>query len=198
MNLFEYLFSFRGRINRAKQWAIILVALAFEFILVIAFSAIVNFEALGRAIENKTPFATVMATSQMRTFLAVAGLLVLLIIYVDLAITTKRLHDRDKSAWWLLVFFVGPMVLNIPGMMASWAMFSHFDEMLRAAQNNLPPPDYGTQSPLVTLTNGAGLILSLWGFVELYCLPGTYGPNRYGADPLNSSGPVVADSSFQH
>jgi uncharacterized membrane protein YhaH (DUF805 family) len=135
----------------------------------------------------------------MRTFMVVAGLLFLLMLYVNLAITTKRLHDRDKSAWWLLVFIIGPFLLNIPAAMHAVTMFSHMDEMVRAAQAHLPPPDYGVQSPLVTLTNGAATLLSLWGFVELYCLKGTNGPNRYGTDPLSLGGPVVvADGSLQH
>jgi hypothetical protein len=30
------------------------------------------------------------------------------------SITTERLHDRDRSAWWLLVFYLVPGVLH-PG-----------------------------------------------------------------------------------
>ena len=52
-----------------------------------------------------------------------------------------------------------------------------------AAQNHLPPPQ-APQNPLATIGNGAGTIISLWAFVELYCLPGTTGSNRYGPDPL--------------
>jgi uncharacterized membrane protein YhaH (DUF805 family) len=37
-----------------------------------------------------------------------------------LAITTEPLHDRDKSAWWLLVFYGGPAML---GQMARVAWF---------------------------------------------------------------------------
>ena len=34
--------------------------------------------------------------------------------YVGCANPTKRLHDRNKSAWWLLVFIALPLVLQIP------------------------------------------------------------------------------------
>jgi uncharacterized membrane protein YhaH (DUF805 family) len=30
----------------------------------------------------------------------------------------------------------------------------------------------------------AGFALTMWGFVEIGCLRGTVGPNRYGANPL--------------
>ena len=31
---------------------------------------------------------------------------------------------------------------------------------------------------------GVAALISLWAFVELYCLRGTVGDNRYGPDPL--------------
>ena len=77
-----------------------------------------------------------------------------------LAISVRRLHDRNKSAWWLLVFVVGPLVLQGGGSL-----------------NTLD------SSPAVALMI-ASLPLSIWGFIELGCVPGTSGPNRYGLDPL--------------
>ena len=29
-----------------------------------------------------------------------------------LAVRRKRLHDRNKSAWWLLLFYVVPMLIS--------------------------------------------------------------------------------------
>jgi uncharacterized membrane protein YhaH (DUF805 family) len=34
------------------------------------------------------------------------------LIWIGLAVAAKRLHHRNKSAWWLLVFYVLPGVLN--------------------------------------------------------------------------------------
>jgi uncharacterized membrane protein YhaH (DUF805 family) len=76
------------------------------------------------------------------------------------AISVRRLHDRDKSAWWLLVFVVGPLTLQGPG--------------------SLNTLDAGPAVALLV----ASLVLSIWGFIELGCVPGTSGPNRYGLDPL--------------
>jgi uncharacterized membrane protein YhaH (DUF805 family) len=76
------------------------------------------------------------------------------------AICVRRLHDRDKSAWWLLVFVVAPLLLQ------GAASLNTFDA-----------------GPVVALMV-ASLVLSLWGFIELGCVPGTSGPNRYGLDPL--------------
>ena len=34
------------------------------------------------------------------------------------------------------------------------------------------------------LVSAIGLGLSVWGFIEMFCLRGTQGPNRFGPDPL--------------
>jgi len=39
-------------------------------------------------------------------------------------------------------------------------------------------------NPMMTVLRLVSLGLSLWGFVELYCLRGTTGANQYGPDPL--------------
>jgi uncharacterized membrane protein YhaH (DUF805 family) len=50
--------------------------------------------------------------------------------------------------------------------------------------------------PTATPDLGGGFIIllaaaaiAIWGFVELGCLRGTPGPNRYGADPLGGNPP---------
>jgi uncharacterized membrane protein YhaH (DUF805 family) len=42
----------------------------------------------------------------------------------------------------------------------------------------------GTTGILMSL---AGTAIAIWAFVELGCLRGTVGPNRYGPDPLGSN-----------
>jgi uncharacterized membrane protein YhaH (DUF805 family) len=78
------------------------------------------------------------------------------------SISTERLHD-DKSAWWLVVFYLVPGVF---GQLAKNAWFS------------------GTPGALLQHVLAlAGLALTIWGFVEIGCLPGTAGSNSYGPDP---------------
>jgi uncharacterized membrane protein YhaH (DUF805 family) len=80
------------------------------------------------------------------------------------SITTERLHDRDKSAWWLVVFYLVPAVL---GQLAKTAWLAGAAGMV---------PHY-----IVAL---AIFALTIWGFVEIGCLRGTAGSNTYGPDPL--------------
>jgi uncharacterized membrane protein YhaH (DUF805 family) len=90
----------------------------------------------------------------------IAIIIYTLLLISFIAIGIKRLHDRDKSGWWLLVFYVLPAVLS---------------SIAEAA---------GTGLQFIFLL--AILALWIWGFVELGCLRGTVGPNKYGSDPLVS------------
>jgi uncharacterized membrane protein YhaH (DUF805 family) len=40
-------------------------------------------------------------------------------------------------------------------------------------------------NPAVMVCRLVATVLSIWAFVELYCLRGTVGENRFGPDPLN-------------
>jgi uncharacterized membrane protein YhaH (DUF805 family) len=144
-------FSFRGRINRAKYW---LAGLTYFGVLVVL--AIVL--AVGFALETRRIFV-------FSVFGLIAVIAYAVIIVSSLAVGAKRLHDRDKSAWWILIFYVLPTAISAAGDVAEGA--AH-DETVSLPFN------------LVSLGIG------IWAFVELGCLRGTIGPNRFGADPLPS------------
>jgi uncharacterized membrane protein YhaH (DUF805 family) len=143
-DLFEFLFNATGRINRAKYWrSLMLFGVAGLLVAVILFTA------AGIA----APVFVVM-------------LVVALIPWLiwGFVIHTERLHDRDKSAWWLLVFYGLPALLGPVARIAS-----------------SPGVPGATLHYILAL---AGFALSIWGFFEIGCLPGTGGSNSYGPDPL--------------
>lgn len=88
------------------------------------------------------------------------ALLVLLI--PDLAVTAKRWHDRNKTSWWLL--------LNVP-LIAGRMMVPATGEELTTT-----PTLLDTASTLLALLCGS------WILIECGLLPGTAGPNRFGAE----------------
>jgi uncharacterized membrane protein YhaH (DUF805 family) len=142
--LLEFLFGAGGRINRAKYWRSILIYIGAGLM-----TAVILFTAAGIA----------------------APLFILMVVLVlvpwllwGLSFTTRRLHDRDKSAWWLVIFYVVPGVL---GQLAEAAWFSGAS---------------GTVLHYILVL--ASLALTIWGFVETGCLRGTAGTNTYGPDPL--------------
>jgi uncharacterized membrane protein YhaH (DUF805 family) len=144
-DLFEFLFGASGRINRAKYWrSVVLFGVAGLL------AAVILFTAVGIA---------------MPLFIIMVVLVFMPWLLWGISITTERLHDRDKSAWWLVVFYMVPGVL---GQLANSAWFA------------------GTAGAALQYVLAlAGLALSIWGFVEIGCLRGTAGPNTYGPDPLN-------------
>jgi uncharacterized membrane protein YhaH (DUF805 family) len=137
--------SFRGRANRQRYW---LTALAIAGLMFAS--------------------AIVAVVLQIVPLLSVIVLPVWLALVVAIfANATRRLHDRNRSGWWLLLFYVLPTILSIP---------------LQLAQDSAPE---GLQG-LAALLALVGLPFSIWGLVELGFLKGVVGPNRFGEDPLGS------------
>ena len=151
MKLQKILFSFEGRIGRGVYWLAILALIV--AVLVLTFAPF---------LLNSEEWAVLIAalTSQF---------IWLLSLWPILAVGAKRLHDRNKNGWWLLVFWLLPFALFCVGL-----SIVLFDDP-RTGRSG----DFATGSILIL----ASLPPALWGIVELGILPGTKGPNLYGADP---------------
>ena len=131
------LFSFEGRVNRAKYWLVALVT--------IGVSIAIAFLLIAVALNSIAGFS-------------VLALLILIPTYVGVVVGVKRLHDRNKSGWWLLLYYL------VPGILTGIAGDSY----------------EGTNLAL----NVVGHAISLWALIDLGFLRGTAGPNDYGPDPL--------------
>ena len=167
--MFNYLFSLRGRINRAKMWLFLVVEAVWTAIW------FATQPLLARVVAAHLPNPAVIR------YEAVAYLLVPLLC-VFFAVFVKRLHDRNKSGWWFLVLFVVPMILIPVGYALSGYACVGFVPGLPAW---MPVSD--TRWALFGfIILGAGVAAYLWYFIELFCLRGTVGDNRFGADPLAS------------
>jgi uncharacterized membrane protein YhaH (DUF805 family) len=80
MNFVWLLFSFEGRITRQPFWAFTAASMA--LVLMPAF------------------FFFGAGTKAAETFVNIASLV---FVWPALAVQAKRWHDRDKSAWWILI-----------------------------------------------------------------------------------------------
>ena len=143
MSMMQLLFSFRGRLNRKRYWMTVIVTMAVIILLLLL--------ALVMIREQRFEFAALTVV--------ILFILYIPLIWIGLAIGAKRLHDRNKSAWWLLVFYALPGILSTVG-------------------NRMD--DLG-----FLILHVVSFAISLWAFVELGCLRGTSGPNQYGPDPLS-------------
>src|SRR3974390_732945 len=158
----HYLFGWRGRISRAP---FCFFAAGAVFLLLVFFSALYFYQVMAGGYETGEP-APWPSTPQGIAGVAFWILSLFSITVSALAVTVKRLHDRNKSAWWLIVFGVAPNAL------------SSFGEFLRDRY----PVEFGAIAPVPDIL---AIALLLWAFVELACLAGSTGPNRFGEDPLN-------------
>jgi uncharacterized membrane protein YhaH (DUF805 family) len=77
------LFAFDGRINRAKFWVAVAVTWVAAFVVI----------------------GIVAAMNSSFGYL-IGGVFYIGLIWVGLAISIKRWHDRDKSGWWILISFI--------------------------------------------------------------------------------------------
>jgi uncharacterized membrane protein YhaH (DUF805 family) len=153
-------FSLAGRITRIRFW----FSLVLEAIALLLLGAVFYVYALSipGAYENggPTPFPTdpVGAPLAVLWYLAMAVLL-----FALLKTCVKRLHDRDKSGWWLLVFAAAPNFIT-----------GGAHELVMR---------YSIPDPVATMMLAVSGVLFLWGVAEMGVLPGDSGDNRFGPSP---------------
>jgi uncharacterized membrane protein YhaH (DUF805 family) len=166
MNHKSFLFSFEGRINRARYWLatlMILCAMIFSLLL-LAVICLRHGIATGPLSIN---LVGISASFQLSDDDAAAALfpriatlaMTLFFGWCYAATSIKRLHDLTKSGWQIVPYIV------VPG------LYGQFGEWL------------GGSWPAVFI-GVATFIAFLWGLFEMLCLNGTLGPNRFGPDPL--------------
>jgi uncharacterized membrane protein YhaH (DUF805 family) len=153
MNWRALFFSFRGRINRAKFWLAVLIIFVADIVLGL----------IGWVLGNDVAFQILSFVVNLAVFIA------------GIAVCIKRLHDRDRSAWWLLLFYAGPGVFIVIGGFILWAFA---DAVGMAAQWSYL---------LLRLCILGGFALGIWGLMEIGCRRGTAGYNRFGPDPLKAA-----------
>ncbi|MGH6792286.1 MAG: DUF805 domain-containing protein [Methyloceanibacter sp.] len=107
----------------------------------------------------------IIGVSQTAVMLSV--LVAFALAYPSYALMAKRFHDRDR-----------------PGMLALLGIVPVFIVNLLYTFRVLDPIDPTALSRILDVIL---VVIGLWLLVELGCLKGTQGPNRYGPDPLGQS-----------
>jgi uncharacterized membrane protein YhaH (DUF805 family) len=167
--MLRYLFGFEGRINRARYWLAGLIVLGLMIFLMLLAFVPVNILFGTEKLNVHFSLDKVFAVFDPRSYRGLSrsdlgSIMIRMIVmppvlWMFLATAVKRLHDRDRSGWWLLVFFV------LPG------LSGHFADRL--------PDSYWVLFVVWPIP-----ACYLWGVVELYFLPGTRSINRFGPSPL--------------
>ena len=94
----DLLFSFNGRINRAKFW-LGTVCLIVVYVILAIISSV-----------TMAPMTVSQSGQVQGGGMGIVGIIVLIIyiamIWPSVALGVKRFHDRDKSGWWVLISLV--------------------------------------------------------------------------------------------
>jgi uncharacterized membrane protein YhaH (DUF805 family) len=169
-----FLFSFEERITRLRHcyalFASLIFCLVYMVILAVAVAAVfganvksVNISILDIfGIPPSPPFTARFNNASAAvslSFYTMAAPVFVVCMWILTATSIKRLHDRDRSGWWMVAFPIAP------------ALFGKIGDGLG-------------ESYTADILAVAALVLNVWGVVELLFLSGTIGPNRFGRDPL--------------
>lgn len=147
MDYARYLFSSRGRLNRARYLAVQLALLAVWFLFWV-----------------KAPFQQ----SDILGWVVAA-----VMIWINLATTARRLHDRNRSGWWA----VAVVAVNRLSFVYYGLFFGlHFGVDV-----------LGIQEMMLVMGAVALSVLQTWIVIELFFVIGTDGANRFGPDPTRAA-----------
>lgn len=158
--------QFSGRSPRREYWMFVL----FNIIVSIVLSIVDSVLGLGGHTSSYssatgTGFAAGAGTSGG----ILSGIWSLAILIPSIAVGVRRLHDIDRSGWWIVAPF-GLIVIAIMSRLA--------------ALGAMPMMAPGLVFTALFLVGGImAIVLLVWA-----CLHGTRGPNRFGPDPYAAVG----------
>ena len=134
-------FVFKGRARRKEYW---------------------SWALFGALLNIAVAIVVMMITSSSAVQTLVSTILGLLMFFPGISVAVRRLHDVDRSGWWIGGCYIIPLVYFALAAIGSGSM--------KLVAILSIPFIFG----LVFL----GILLLIWDFTE-----GTQGPNKYGEDP---------------
>ena len=166
--------DFRGRARRSEFW---LWTLA-QFILFIVLDGVLF--SLAASTHNPEQMATGFAR-----FSPILNLLQLGLLLPNIAVQVRRLHDTNRTGWWMVM----PVVVFIAGLILFIA--TNFSKFIQMFNHTSASPDtasimgiVGTAMLFIWLPT---IVASIVIFV-FNVLDGTPGSNRFGPDPKGRGG----------
>lgn len=159
--------QFSGRARRKEYWMFVLINLVITLVL----------SYIDRTI------GTEIGTGENRQGL-ISGVYGLAVLIPSIAVCVRRLHDTDRSGWWILAP-IAPMVVAIITILMSLGgtllMFTGTEPIFMR----------GSATALWVISAISFLTAIVMSLVTLvfYVKPGTVGPNKYGDDPKQSLAP---------
>lgn len=154
--------DFSGRSRRMEFWMWQL----FQFLLYVA--VIVLSVALGGGammMVGKDPSSALAAGGTILIIFAFYGIYCLAIIIPSIAVAVRRLHDTNRTGWWVLAPIVPYILLIVAGGVAAGS------------------PDSAGAASILALILMLVMVALAIVLLVFYFLDGTPGTNSYGPDP---------------
>jgi uncharacterized membrane protein YhaH (DUF805 family) len=153
--------EFSGRSRRMEYWM-------FQLFLILVYVALMVLMMIlgGGALMAGGDPSAVMAAGGAALIVGGLYMLFALAMFIpNLAVSVRRLHDTNRSGWWILAPISGYVIMLIGTVMAA---------------GNPDDPGLGGILAMIGMIAVIGLGLTLLVFMFL---EGTRGPNQYGPDP---------------
>lgn len=150
---FQKYFKFSGRSTRAEFW--------WWFLFITITGGVVSI--------SVTLYISSLTSSAANAVLAVSGIIIWFTRLVSsLAIVVRRLHDINRTGWWLLLFSVGNFLEFVPGLLFG----------------SVGPYYRSSIWYLIYLLMSLILVIVI---IVYACKRGDKGPNKYGPDPRQAT-----------
>lgn len=152
--------DFSGRSRRMEFWMWQLFQIIVYFLVIVLVMV-----AGGGAMMSGDPTALAAAGGAVLIIFLLYGLYALAVLIPSIAVAVRRLHDTNRTGWWVLAPLAPYVLMIVAGMMAAAS------------------PDSAGLVGIVALICLLAVIVLAIVLLVFYVLEGTKGPNQYGPDP---------------
>ena len=176
--------EFRGRSDRQEFW----LWLLFYYLVVAGFAALI----LGSGTTAGRIDVDRLLTSYMR-FAPLLSLFNLAVLMPNLAVRARRLHDLNRTAWWIVFPYVVSAIAYVVFFIFNGPVFFQTAIDIAKKIKDLGDPAAVTPVAIIHLEWPLWQLLLPWVFIptfiaELmmwvaYAWPGVKGTNRFGPSP---------------
>lgn len=162
---------FKGRACRSEFWWFVL----FTLIVDVALDFVMGLFMIPLLFKGE--FNAESITNVSSPFGIVSLVFALAFLLPSLGVMVRRLHDTNKSGWWIVVYYLLTALCMVP-------VFLLFTMADHSEQFN----DKITFALIFVVSIMAILLLALAITLLVWCCQrGTIGPNKYGPDPLEKT-----------
>ena len=161
--------EFTGRSRRKEYWMFYLLRILISFVFGILGGSIAGMSASAGTSPNALSSGGFGVVQGLNAIVALA------LLVPSISVTVRRLHDTNRSGWWILAPLV-PLIIGLT------ALFSSIGAIATLNSSDVAAAMAGGGGIVFGLAMLATLVMGIVVFV-FTVLDGTPGPNKFGSDP---------------